>query len=68
MNNCKLFTVTNQGVKEIDPALVKVRFENGKPYYELKEGDKNQIIVQSLNSKFASAKMLTIIQSRKNVK
>lgn len=63
--NCKLYILQKNGIKEIQPELVKVVFENNKPVYKLKNGSTDEIIVQAYNHKFASSKMLTILRKRR---
>lgn len=65
IGTCKLFTLTKNGIEQISIDKVKMKFENSKVIYQLKEGDENQIVVQSLNAKFASIKMLTILNERR---
>jgi hypothetical protein len=63
--NCKLF-ILDKKIEEINKENVEVNFINGKPIYKLKENSSNEIIVQALNSKDASKKMLKILNSRRN--
>lgn len=58
---CKLFILEKNGIQEIDVEKVNVVFLDGIPKYFLKNGIGNEVIVQSLNKKFASKKMLEIL-------
>jgi hypothetical protein len=66
--NCKLYILKKTGIEEIKPELVQVIFENNKAIYKLKNGSADEIIVQAYNHKFASSKMLTILQKRREKK
>lgn len=62
-DNCQLFTY-NRDTEQfgiIDPEDVEVSFSEGQAIYKPYDRDLNLIIVQALNIKKASAKMLTII-------
>jgi hypothetical protein len=61
--NCKLFIFDRdtQTFGEIDAEKVEVKFINGQAVYYPVDETKNFIIVQALNIKKASARMLSII-------
>jgi hypothetical protein len=65
---CKLFILSENGIQEIEENKVGVIFKEGKPDYYLIGSDKKHIIVQSLNKKFASKKMLEILIKNKKSK
>lgn len=65
---CKLFILSDNGIQEIEENKVGVNFKDGKPEYYLKGSEKKHIIVQSLNKKFASKKMLEILIKNKKSK
>lgn len=65
---CKLFILSDNGIQEIEENKVEVKFKEGKPEYNLKGSDKKYLIVQSLNKKFASKKLLEILIKNKKSK
>ena len=65
---CKLFILSDKGIEEIDIEKVEVKFNQGKPEYNLIGSEKKYLIVQSLNKKFASKKLLEILIKNKNQK
>ena len=65
---CKLFILSDKGIEEIDIEKVEVKFNQGKPEYNLKGSEKKYLIVQSLNKKFASKKLLEILIKNKKSK
>ena len=65
---CKLFILSDNGIQEIEENKVGVIFNEGKPDYYLIGSEKKHIIVQSLNKKFASKKMLEILIKNKKSK
>jgi hypothetical protein len=65
---CKLFILSDKGIEEIEIEKVGVTFKDKIPTYFLKGGKGNEIIVQSLNKKFASKKLLEILIKNKKSK
>lgn len=65
---CKLFILSDKGIEEIDIEKVEVKFNQGKPEYNLIGSEKKYLIVQSLNKKFASKKLLEILIKNKKSK
>lgn len=65
---CKLFILSDKGIEEIDIEKVEVKFNQGKPEYNLIGSKKKYLIVQSLNKKFASKKLLEILIKNKKSK
>jgi len=63
---CKLFILSDKGIEEIEIEKVEVIFKEGKPEYNLKGSEKKYLIVQSLNKKFASKKLLEILIKKRN--
>jgi hypothetical protein len=63
---CKLFILSDKGIQEIEPEKVGVTFKDKIPTYFLKNGKGNEIIVQALNKKFASKKLLEILIKKRN--
>ena len=64
---CKLFILSDKGIQEIEESKVGVNFKDGKPEYFLKGSEKKHLIVQSLNKKFASKKLLEILIKNKKL-
>ena len=65
---CKLFILSDKGIEEIEIEKVEVKFKEGKPEYNLIGSEKKYLIVQSLNKKFASKKLLEILIKNKKSK
>lgn len=65
---CKFFILSDKGIEEIEIEKVEVKFKEGKPEYNLKGSEKKYLIVQSLNKKFASKKLLEILIKNKKSK
>ena len=65
---CKLFILSDKGIQEIEIEKVGVTFKDKIPTYFFKGGKGNEIIVQALNKKFASKKLLEILIKKKKSK
>lgn len=66
---CKLYFFNRDTFEfgTINPELVESRLENGFAFYNLKKPEgKRFLIVQAINQKKASAKMLTLISLEEN--